>query len=525
MKKRKVKLTVFLFKKDSKDNIIQDQYTQKEDIGGGTLYFEESIENAPTWVTDFFTQYTIIINKLKTKNARAVYVKEVQIDEEKRKFALCFGYGKSMINLNTIEERFGLKTVLNCIDSQKISTIQKRDIGYTRKISIDQMPKLSSVENFGINKFSDILRIITGKSIYPEICEGNITGADSFIANANVTLNNVDEYLIAIYKRYVSSDYKKYFDWVDNINEVTDKITINRLDEQLISSINDVNDTDFYLAPPIIFNWESISVFKVPFVGDVYNELDIKQLIKIKPKIDLNTLKSNYVRLIGNDNNEIDKWNLYKCLVGELVFEEKVYCLDNGRWYSIVKEYADLINKYFEGIKSSGIDYANNSSRISESESNFNERFANQEVNNYLLMDSKLINQPDYSSPIEMCDILTSDGLLLHNKIYSSSSVLSHLFNQGLVSLELIMSDFNFVDNCNAKIQSLINGEGKKNLFEDFKISKEKIKGVVFGIIKKGNNKRSLPFFSKVVLKNACNKIKDGYGKEVYIDFIKSDNL
>ena len=60
------------------------------------------------------------------------------------------------------------------------------------------------------------------------------------------------------------------------------------------------------------------------------------------------------------------------------------------------------------------------------------------------------------TSPIEVCDILTSDGELIHVKPKHNSSTLSHLFAQGVVSAELVLTSGQFRERALAKINEAI---------------------------------------------------------------------
>jgi uncharacterized protein (TIGR04141 family) len=66
------------------------------------------------------------------------------------------------------------------------------------------------------------------------------------------------------------------------------------------------------------------------------------------------------------------------------------------------------------------------------SEDAFNKQ-ATAEINAALLMDKKLVSATSQTTPIELCDILTAAGDLMHVKRhFGSSDPLSHQFSQGL---------------------------------------------------------------------------------------------
>ena len=104
-------------------------------------------------------------------------------------------------------------------------------------------------------------------------------------------------------------------------------------------------------------------------------------------------------------------------------------------------------------------------------------------------MDRKMINHGGAHSKIEFCDLITKDKKLIHVKHYGGSSVLSHLFSQGLVSGELFLGDSKFREKVNAKLP------------DGFKITDTKVRPIsshyeiIFGIISSSTKRLGNPVF------------------------------
>jgi len=123
-------------------------------------------------------------------------------------------------------------------------------------------------------------------------------------------------------------------------------------------------------------------------------------------------------------------------------------------------------------------------------------------------MDRKLVSYGGAHSTIEFCDLLTDTKQLVHIKRYGGSSHLSHLFNQGVVSGELFVSDSKFRKSVNEKLPAaykLANADETPDPREW---------EVVFAVISKSNNPLDIPFFSKVALRNAQRRLQS-YGYKV----------
>jgi uncharacterized protein (TIGR04141 family) len=105
---------------------------------------------------------------------------------------------------------------------------------------------------------------------------------------------------------------------------------------------------------------------------------------------------------------------------------------------------------------------------------------------------------------------------LIHLKWYGGSSVLSHLFSQGLVSGELLASDTQFRALLNAKLPS------KFKLADPRKRPDPALFTVVFGIIAFDRAITDLPFFSRVNLRSAVRRLV-GLGFNVRYSLIPAD--
>lgn len=93
-------------------------------------------------------------------------------------------------------------------------------------------------------------------------------------------------------------------------------------------------------------------------------------------------------------------------------------------------------------------------------------------------------------------------GSLIHIKRYAGSSALSHLFNQGLVSGELLVSNPKFKEKVKEKT-----GRDAGEMMS---------KKIIFGIITKKPDKFNMPFFSKVSFNNVRRRLLAlGYEVEV----------
>lgn len=123
-------------------------------------------------------------------------------------------------------------------------------------------------------------------------------------------------------------------------------------------------------------------------------------------------------------------------------------------------------------------------------------------------MDRQLISYGGGASRIEFCDVLSDSGQRIHVKQYSGSSVMSHLFNQGLVSASIEKDGTDFAEKVDGKIQKVgEQGHLAQDEIDGFLVENNPVREVVFGVIQKKDN-RNLPFFSKVALSSVKKQLK-----------------
>lgn len=502
-KETKNTLSIYLIKEDivDKADILIEDVEPLEQPNNRFIYYKNSKSDVPTWVKSFFKDEETLVNKLFNSSSRAIILRRIQVDEEgnERIFAIPFGYGKYLLKDDVIEERFGLRTVVNLIGENNIRSINKTSISHNNKLSKEQMPKESTIRDFGFDTNGDLINGITGKSIDTDFIEGNVTGTDAFQASIPYNIDNIDEFLKEIYQVFLKDDYKNSFEWIDHITPVKSKNLINILDELLFESIEE-DDEKFYMAIPEVVEFEKIKGFKIPNVTEFQTDIELKV---VKESFrgglrDISQFKNKYINAIGQETEEIrNRFNSYRCFVGEIDYDSKSYIINDGKWYQIEKNYVDYINRTYENIELSDIELNDAEGEVWEN--TYNKEVADSDKDYYYLLDAKNVSYGGGRSRIEICDLLTIDNKLIHVKSYGGSSMLSHLFNQGVVSAELIKSDEEFIEAANKKINK-----------DNFKLSQDKKYEVIYAIISKYDDKRpTIPFFSRVSINNAVRRLQN----------------
>ena len=266
------------------------------------------------------------------------------------------------------------------------------------------------------------------------------------------------------------------------------------------------------MSIPEVINWEDISGFYYTNDDKAYDDIIIEKVIEaLKNDLsDIEQLKRKKVIMKDIEGKEIEKWSAYKCIIAEIQFNEKSYCLNNGKWYCINKDFSDKIEREYNNIEISNLNFIDYNSNMKD-EDDYNEKLSNSLQNAYLI--HKIGEIPfggGKGNKIELCDIMTQDNQLIHIKKNGGSSYLSHLFNQAAVSAELLL-DANFRSKVNIKMNEF---KFNKEFSADFKPNNYTI---IIGIINSYNDERpKIPFFSKVSLRYTINYMKNiGYNVQL----------
>ena len=127
-----------------------------------------------------------------------------------------------------------------------------------------------------------------------------------------------------------------------------------------------------------------------------------------------------------------------------------------------------------------------------------------------LCLDGKLIKPTGATDPIEICDFISRECELIHIKYKTSSSRLSHLFNQGTVSARVIAIDQEARRLIHNKIKSAQDESGLNGFDELISIENTEIQRsdytVVYAVIGTGQTPR-LPFFSLISFRQAAQDL------------------
>jgi uncharacterized protein (TIGR04141 family) len=293
---------------------------------------------------------------------------------------------------------------------------------------------------------------------------------------------------------------------VDYIKEVRDKDRISQLNERLVEKIKENDIANIWMAIPEIVEWEEVKGFtyrKVKNPGtrpDIHLEhwlKDMEAVFNIE-ELSLDKLKSKKVTAYNQDNEVWREWPVFFCINAELDDDNEKYILNNTSWYAIETDFVTEIDGFYNSLEDSELVFPVFGFMNEEA---YNKHVA-ESIEDIALMDRKLISIGAGTSKVEFCDLYSKNGHIVHVKKYGGSSVLSHLFNQGLVSAECFIRDSAF----RVKVNDHLPDDFK--LDDPFETPDSKAYEVCYAIMSDKPGALELPFFSKVALKHAAIRVK-----------------
>lgn len=451
----KTKLNVFLGKEGNhRESLIrkfEDGILNAVEVTNGTFFYKEVKGSVPVWVENLFG--TELQGKnLENKTIQAVYLLEVEVKKDyNRFFAITFGLGRNLLNLEKFEEDFGLITTLNLVNENDLRSLDTNTLGNGAMKHFIQIGHSSNLNDFGIDLEKDLVKNLSGK-LSSERGVGDaksISGKQSVLLSSTVNLLQIPDILKELYSYYQSKEYEKRFPGMNNAKLITTNDRIEYLDNRALRLFNGDLDEEnnIELSFPEFKRDHEVGSFRFGSSNNLHEELDLKEL-----KADLNsmlkgrlptiqTLKNIPIQFISDEGGQLGRSSIYKCLSIDLTERDKQYVLNEGKWYSFNLSYVDEVNEFYNCIEIYKGDLSEYRSKeaIEESENKYNERMC-LNSDNFEKLDCRCINPFD-QSPFEVCDIFDkAKNAFIHVKHNNGSNQISHLIMQGYVSGEQMIN-------------------------------------------------------------------------------------
>lgn len=468
----------------------------------GDLYVSRSSVRTPRWAKLFAGW--LEVNQLGVKTASAAAVLLVKRDD--RLFAVAFGQGRHLIDPSKIEENFGIQTTLNTIDPARVRTIDRKRFDPISRLTREQASHEVPIFDFGIEPEHDMVRTLTGVPADPALGK-RLSGRDSLSAVVPGDLRELPVLLERYLQRYRATTYRNKFPGIDSLTDVRDVVLLDRLEGELVDKLKRRELSRLWLVVPDLLDWTDIEGFKYSLADKAGVHPDIHFESFLESVRDNEVLSIPYLRrrrvfsISASDSTVRGEWPVFRCIYAEIDDPKGTFLLDNGKWYRIDTDLVTQVDQVVKGISVTKLPLPEY--RDGETEDQYNKRFAGLKPDLYALMHGKDIRYGGGRSRIEFCDIYTKSRIMVHVKRYGGSSVLSHLFSQGVQGATLLLWDASFRKALNARLP---NSHRLKN--PDHRPTPDAFE-VAYAIATRSAESLELPFFSRVTLRNAYRQLSN----------------
>lgn len=470
-----------------------------------TLFIKPSRVAPPQWL-DFFEGYGDFSDLfLRNASSSAVLVLPVA----NRWFAVTFGHGRHLLAQGSWEPNFGLKATLNTIDPDKIRSIDRKSFDAITRHTREEAGRAGSIGQFGLNVEEDLLRAVVGTP-EDETLGRRLSGMDALTTTISTTLGELPGLFERYLEQWRKESYRERYPWVDHIGEIRDRRQGRYLDEQLVQGLITGELQHAWLAVPAPLNWSEVGGFRYSASqsAETYDDIHLQTFLgtfQDPTKLSPDALRRRPVFSLDPDGLQPrEKWSVYQCLYAELRQDDGVFLLTGGRWYQVERRFARRIDHEIAQLRATDYELP---PWERQSEREYNEAVARRDIA-VALMDGKNIRHGGGASQVEFCDLLIEGRTLLHVKRYGGADVLSHLFAQGVISATLFLQDQEFRRKVREKLEPAY-----RLSIPDTRPQAERYE-IGFAILSRSAGSLTLPFFSRVNLRNAARTL-EGLGYRV----------
>jgi len=497
--------------------------------------FIDTRRGRPSWAS-LLADLTTYEPDLWTQSSSAVLFVSVEDGGgAKRSIVLCFGGGHFLIDPAKIERNFGLKVVLNTVSRRNLRSLDSTTLDATTFQRRTQASRDADLAGFGIDVQRDLLRVAAGSPSNNAFAKF-VAGRDSLTITCTLQPEQLQAKLAECLLAFQDNAYQRDYEWIDNVQMVTDSQEIEQLDASLyqeIVALRAGGQSDLHMCPPEIVDYiegQDIAYYGRGFSREKtwHAQLDIidyvAELNTVNFADSIEVIKADHFVHMHEDEETRSKpkWKVYDCFVYECEVDHQTYVLYAGTWYRVSEAYKNRIDAYFQSLVRPPLVAQSTARNEQELIAELNQR------PDLLMMDRTKVNPRGVNNGnLEVCDFFSLQRQLIHLKDGHSSSSISHLWMQAVTSCDALMSDAAFRNGVRRQARRRQGEAPVKAGFEQLLPpgSQGRVDTtaytVVYGILrrrKRRANSLDIPFFSKVSLQAPASLLaKYGYGVEMHL--------
>jgi uncharacterized protein (TIGR04141 family) len=425
-----------------------------------------------------------------------------------RVFAVTFGTGFHAVDEALKEPDFGLLVAANSIDPDQVMLADSRGMGKGRRNAMSRLPTPNDMFALGLLTDEEWIRRFGGVAELPGFAR-TVSGADSLsLAIDEFRLADLPETLGKAVDLWRADDYKTRFPFLTYFRRVSDKELVGELDD-LVEVLIRTRDPEVGFAVPdeyhLTADWYHVTrrrrhhdLFEL-LTDEMYSAID-----QVDGWADpLNAVKVEAYDMNGDIVSRPRPLRSYVVATVDRAAGaiKQQYTLTAGIWFRVDQAYVEqvdrfLANKVVDLTAELGLPLWDEKFLEENVAGKYGEQRYNIWVGDQLghvVLDRKLY-RGSAGEKVEICDLLTKGKHLICVKRMDGSDKLSHLFQQGSVSAQLVMGNDDYRDKLMTKLHEL-------NPAAEFGVARDWTVVYAIATSKPGNLKDIMYFFSRAALK------------------------
>ncbi|TKG65761.1 hypothetical protein FCN18_26525 [Prauserella endophytica] len=392
------------------------------------------------------------------------------IDVDGAYYTLAFGQGWRYMREGKVDRQFGIDVGVRMLDPDEIKDVTRWALSAKSRVDRNMVPGGQGLWAFGLREHAELVRSLSGKAhdnlpidltyvrrrgkyrnfrLSVECGEGlhihlGITG-DSLVSDLRELTRIVDE--VEVNPQLEPLQWVRRLGPNHDMRELLDSEAVDLLADPDVTrgEVGIAYPSRYYDGPTVQRYSGNIGDFRIDT-----EELSIEKIrigVRQRPKNEyLRTLRSSTIEgLDGSGASLGGEVSALHWIAAEIVDPDYHYILLDGDWYSLGDQYLRHVDRVVKSAFKEQPPWtlpAWNSTPLNERrkiyEKDYNENVPKLD-GRFLCLDRKLVKTRVHPQGFEVCDLLGPNDELIHVKKVSSdtgSSVLSHLFAQGLVAIE-----------------------------------------------------------------------------------------
>ncbi len=366
---------------------------------------------------------------------------------ELRWMAWTFGSGSRCLRKHASDPRFGLLVALNAVSGPgapstdgpgRLERVKVRtSVPYTVQ-SDQRAPRSLPLEGFRLDRLIDLVNGAGGK-VDDGPMKGSLFGMRSIHLKRTVAnLGDLRKLAVEVLGVSHLARYQNRFAWVDNYVLLEDTPTQLRLEEKVRQSLLDDPASVDILIPDEAFDLEDgTAVHYVLLPRErvksacslvLTTDMVAKYLAGKEP-----TAMQHNLRFLDEGRNILATATIFDCLAAELTLDERRFVLYDGDFYEINNDFVARINEAISDIDICTLTLPHFDGH---GEPTWNQTVA-AERSDAVCLDTKLIRLPG-ETPFEACDVLMTDGTLIHAKCLGRASKVTYVLTQAVRSAQFL---------------------------------------------------------------------------------------